>query len=296
MNPELVAWKDAGKFFSYNGQRVFYRRGGPEKRTVPTVLAIHGYPLSSWDWSRIWAPLTAKYNVVACDMLGFGFSDKDAKYTYSVRDQASLQLALLNHLGIARCTVLAHDMGNSVAQELLARVEEKSTTVTLQSLCFLNGGLFSEAYTPRVMQRLLSSGIGHLIGPRIPKTLFCRAISEVFGSATKPSRAELALFWELVNFNEGLKVTHLVGRFIHERKTYRDRWVKPMQHTSIPMRFINGPRDPNSGIHMVKRYRELIANPDVVLLPEPIGHWPQLEASSATAEHILAFVDRVTAH
>lgn len=50
-----------------------------------------------------------------------------------------------------------------------------------------------------------------------------------------------------------------------------------MQTTEVPMCFINGPFDPNSGIHMANRYKELIPNPNVKLLNKEIGHWPQLE-------------------
>jgi pimeloyl-ACP methyl ester carboxylesterase len=50
-----------------------------------------------------------------------------------------------------------------------------------------------------------------------------------------------------------------------------------MQNTKVPMCFINGPFDPNSGIHMANRYKELIPNPNVKLLGQDIGHWPQIE-------------------
>ena len=54
-----------------------------------------------------------------------------------------------------------------------------------------------------------------------------------------------------------------------------------MQLTKIPMCFINGPADPNSGAHMAQRYRELIPAPIVILLDNDIGHWPQIEAPQA---------------
>ena len=44
---------------------------------------------------------------------------------------------------------------------------------------------------------------------------------------------------------------------------------------------------------MAQRYLEVIPNPDVVMLDDAIGHWPQIEASDAVLEHFLAFVDRV---
>ena len=66
-----------------------------------------------------------------------------------------------------------------------------------------------------------------------------------------------------------------------------------MRQTDIPMRLIDGPADPNSGRHMAQRYLEVIPNPDVVMLDDNIGHWPQIEAPDAVLENFLAFVDRV---
>ena len=58
---------------------------------------------------------------------------------------------------------------------------------------------------------------------------------------------------------------------------------------------IDGPVDPNSGAHMARRYAEVIPHPDVVMLADDIGHWPQLEAPDAVLTHFLAHIDRVTA-
>ena len=63
-----------------------------------------------------------------------------------------------------------------------------------------------------------------------------------------------------------------------------------MQQTTVPLGVINGPIDPVSGAHMVERYRELVPNPDTVLL-EGIGHYPQLEAPDQVLAHYLQFRD-----
>ena len=64
--------------------------------------------------------------------------------------------------------------------------------------------------------------------------------------------------------------------YITERKLHRARWVGALKHAEIPMCLICVMDDPVSGRHMVKRYRELIINPDIIEL-EGVGHYPQLE-------------------
>jgi pimeloyl-ACP methyl ester carboxylesterase len=66
-----------------------------------------------------------------------------------------------------------------------------------------------------------------------------------------------------------------------------------MQETTVTMRFIDGPADPNSGRHMAERYQQIIPNADVVLLDKHIGHWPQIEAPDSVLTHLLDYIDRV---
>ena len=74
------AWLAAGSAFDFRGHRVFYRREG----SGPALVLVHGYPTSSWDWAKIWAPLAARFDVIAPDMLGFGFSAKPRGHRYRI--------------------------------------------------------------------------------------------------------------------------------------------------------------------------------------------------------------------
>ena len=269
MDPALDDWLARGRRFDYLGFDVFHVVEG----SGPPLLLIHGYPFSSFDWTLIWQALRERFTLIAPDMLGMGFSAKPQRYHYTVADHADMHEALLASLGVDELHVLAHDIGDSVAQELLAR------DLPIRSIAWLNAGLFSEAYEPRPIQRLLSlTPVGDLLARfRLPDAVLRRALDELFGPNTKPSPEQLVQFSEILDYNDGRRVTHKVGRFILDRYRNRNRWVRAMRSTAVPMRLINGPYDPNSGRHMAERYRELIANADVVMLDDAIGHWPQLE-------------------
>src|SRR5215813_10778244 len=113
----LADWRAAGNFFTYRGHRIFWRTAGDEN--APLLLCIHGFPTASWDWHEVWPGLVARYRLVALDMIGFGFSDKPADYDYSLVDQADLCDAAVASIGASAYHILAHDYGDSVAQELL---------------------------------------------------------------------------------------------------------------------------------------------------------------------------------
>jgi pimeloyl-ACP methyl ester carboxylesterase len=299
MDAELERWKSDGQYFDYLGFDVFYRIQG----SGPTLLLIHGYPFNSWDWAPLWDRLTDRFTVIAPDMLGMGFSDKPAKYEYTVHDHADMHEALLSHVGVESAHILAHDLGDSVGQEMLARHEygqQVYGALRIESITWLNGGLFNEAYTPRLLQKALSrTPLGDMLSPlqatRVSRRLIEPTLNELFGPETKPTRRMLDLFHQILEYNDGKRVLHKVGRFVNDRYAHRNRWVRAMRQTDIPMRLIDGPIDPNSGRHMAQRYREVIANPDVVMLDDKIGHWPQIEAPDAVLENFLAHVESVTA-
>ena len=285
----LQAWRSQGQNLNFNGHAVRYWTAGQGE----PLLLIHGFPTASWDWHYLWAPLAGRYQVIACDMLGFGDSAKPRGHAYSLLEQADLQQALLAHLGVDKPVhLLAHDYGDSVAQELLARHQDGR--LSLASCVFLNGGLFPETHHPVLVQKLLLSPIGPLIGRLFGRKKLAQSFARVFGPQTQPSNSELDDFWSLIAANNGPAVMHRLIRYMPERRVQRERWVAAMQATQVPMRVIDGAVDPISGAHMVTRYRELIANPDTVLL-EGIGHYPQTEAPAEVLAHYVQFRRRLEA-
>ncbi|WP_156493639.1 alpha/beta fold hydrolase, partial [Oleiphilus sp. HI0125] len=114
----LAQWREQGRFFEFEGHQVFYQDS--QDANKPVLVMLHGFPTSSWDWQEIWPRLTQYFRVITFDFLGFGFSDKPNLPKYSIMMQASIAEALVNACGVADYHLLAHDYGNTVAQELLA--------------------------------------------------------------------------------------------------------------------------------------------------------------------------------
>jgi len=79
---------------------------------------------------------------------------------------------------------------------------------------------------------------------------------------------------------------------MEERGRHGERWVKALLQTRVPIRLVNGPEDPVSGASIVKRFREFVPNPDVVVL-DGIGHFPQLEDPVGVMEAYFAFSNQI---
>ncbi len=272
-------WRAKGSTFEWQGQRVFYRIEG---RGEP-LLAIHGFPTASWDWCAIWPQLTARYRVLTLDMIGFGFSAKPIGFPYSIFAQADLYEALLAREKVTSYRLLAHDYGDTVAQELLAR--QTGARAKIAAACLLNGGLFPERHRALITQRLLASMIGPLIARLSSFGAFAKSMTRIWGD-TPVSDQELRAMWQLVTSDHGMRVMPSLISYIDERRRYRARWVGALVDAAMPLRFINGLADPVSGAHMAARYRELVPHADIVELPG-VGHYPQLEAPDAVADAVL---------
>lgn len=287
----LAAWRAAGAFFNYDGHEIFYRTGGDwSDEQKPVLVLIHGFPTASWDWVHLWDDLCTQYRVAALDMIGFGYSDKPARHAYSILDQADLHEAFFDHLKIKACHVFAHDYGDTVAQELLARYLETDTPlVSLQSVCFLNGGLFPEQHRATFTQKLLHSPLGPVLARLMNQQRFATGLAEVFGPDTRPSEGEMAAFWALAQEKGGMpRIGHKLLGYITERRLYRDRWVGALERSTIPMKVIDGGLDPVSGAHMVERYRELVPHPDTLILNH-VGHYPHWEDPKAVLDGFKIF-------
>lgn len=295
--PALRAWRDGGEWIGVGAHRIFVRRGG----SGPPLLLIHGFPTSSLDWAPIWPALCAHFDVAAFDLLGFGLSSKPRGHRYTLDEQADLALAVARHCGWRELYVLAHDYGDTVAQELLARQYEAAAAAAprIARLCFLNGGLFPETHRARPIQRLLASPLGPWLVRTMRRSSFGRSLNAIF--ARPLNEAEIDAYWALLRHDDGIGAIPSLLGYMAERRSRRARWVGALQRHgaagdragTVPLRLICGALDPVSGLHLAQRYRALVPDADVVLL-EDVGHYPQLEAPERTAEAAVAFFG--TAH
>jgi haloacetate dehalogenase len=103
-----------------DGQHIHALVGGDG----PPLLLLHGHPQTSAIWHKVAPVLARHFTLVLADLRGYGDSAKpagDAEHAlYSKRTMAADMLAVMQHLGHARFTVLAHDRGARVAHRLAA--------------------------------------------------------------------------------------------------------------------------------------------------------------------------------
>lgn len=97
-----------------NGVRLAYRRCGTP--TGRPLLWLHGGASNGSTWAPLADSLAGGHRSYAPDLRGHGSSDRPGDYRLALmRDDV---VALLDHLGIDRVTVIGHSLGAVVAYQL----------------------------------------------------------------------------------------------------------------------------------------------------------------------------------
>jgi len=88
----------------------------------PGLLLLHGHPQTHVMWHRVADALATRFTVVLMDLRGYGDSGRPGAsaghLAHSKREMALDALAVMQHHGIERFQVLAHDRGARVAHRL----------------------------------------------------------------------------------------------------------------------------------------------------------------------------------
>lgn len=286
MSGDIESWQKDASNFGFQGHQIAYWTGG--NTNARPLLLVHGFPTSAWDWETVWETLGAEHHLIACDMLGFGLSDKP-RSGYSIHRQTDLQEALLAQLDVGEFDALVHDYGVSVGQELLARQQEGSGARGLGRMIFLNGGIFPDQHRPRPIQKLGVSPLGFLVGLLMSRNSFGKSFSEVFGPGTQPTEQELDEFWQFISHKGGNRITHKLLHYIADRVTHKERWEGALVNAQDKIGLINGALDPVSGKHAYDKWRQIVPGARHHLLPN-VGHYPQVEAPDEVAEKVLEWL------
>jgi pimeloyl-ACP methyl ester carboxylesterase len=99
---------------------------------IPLVL-LHGIGSNSSSWAGQFAGLAGDRRVIAWNAPGYPGSDNLAPPWPSARDYGAALLALLDHLGIARCIVIGQSLGAIVAAAVAVETPSRVAALMLAS-------------------------------------------------------------------------------------------------------------------------------------------------------------------
>jgi pimeloyl-ACP methyl ester carboxylesterase len=266
-------WQRRGGSEEFGGYSIHTFRRAAEG---PLLVLLHGFPSSSYDW-RLLVEREPAYNVLAFDFLGFGLSEKPRSHDYSLFWQADLTEELVRRHGDGRPVfICAHDMGTSVANELMARELEGRLEMSLAGILLFNGSMVLERSSPTPAQKALRSRLGPLVARLSSERVFRQQFGSVFSAAHPLSDEEAADQWSLVCHNGGRTMGHRLISYMGQREEHAERWHGAIREWPGKLSLAWGLRDPVATTEVLAALRELRPSVPVAELPE-LAHYPQLE-------------------
>jgi pimeloyl-ACP methyl ester carboxylesterase len=283
----LPNWEKSGRYVDIEGDSMFIIESGKSKETI---VILHGYPTSSYDYRAVLPALSRKFRVVIHDHLGFGLSAKPSNYSYSLMEQTDRALLLWLKLGIKKAHLVAHDYGTSIATEIIARRNMGFEPVKLESLTLCNGSVHIELAKLKVIQKLLrNKTLGPLVARLSSKRIFKRNMQQLWFDKGKLSAAEVDAMWQLLILNKGKAALPRITQYLRERELFWYRWVGALKVSNLKSNILWGNNDPITGGDIARLHHEEMPGSTLRILDD-LGHYPMIEDPDLWAKELLALL------
>lgn len=283
LTENVRAWQASGEMVEVGGHEIFVHSNEPGGADgVPLVLLLHGFPSSSQDWQPMLELLT-DLPTLAFDCLGFGLSAKPPHHDYTLFEQTDIAEQLVaRQAGGRDVFVIAHDMGTTVANELMARDIEAKLEMRLAGVLLFNGSMVLEAASPTPAQKLLRSRFGPLAARLTNRPVFRQQFGSIFSEAHPLTDAACDDDWALICHNGGRTLGHRLISYMDERIIHAERWHGAIRDWPGKLSLAWGMLDPVATPNVLAAMRELRPAVPVAELPQ-LGHYPQREDPQAMA-------------
>lgn len=287
MTDRVRGWRERGEAEPVAGHRIhLFRREGSD----PVLLLLHGFPSSSYDWRLLLEEETERA-VLAFDCLGFGLSEKPRDHDYTLAEQAEIAEELVGRHAAGRPVfAVGHDMGTSVATELMARDLEGALRMDLRGALLFNGSMIQGAASPTIAQRLLRGRLGPVMARLSSERFFRQQFGSIFSPEHPLSDEEAEDQWSLICAEGGRTIGHRLISYMDERERKAERWHGAIRDWPKPLDLAWGMLDPVATQRVLDGVRAL--RPQAPLTPlDRLGHYPQIEDPGAIAAALRGALD-----
>lgn len=159
--PTAYGAEASHQFMVVDGIRLFYREAGDSSK--PTIVLLHGFPSSSYEFHELIPLLGDRFHVLAPDYPGMGYSDAPSAemLTPTFDNLATVTQHFLRQLGVTHFILYMHDFGGPVGMRIVERQPD-----LIDGLVFQNTTISLDGYDPARLSVFQRIG-----GPETPQKL-----------------------------------------------------------------------------------------------------------------------------
>ncbi len=256
------------------------------------ILFVHGTPTWSFEYRHLIKALAPHYRCIAPDHVGFGLSERPARFPYTPEAHAAALAEFVDRLDLQRVTLVVHDFGGPIGLPLaLARPSRVSRLVLLNTWMWsfeddadmVKNGKIAGGALGRWLYRHLNASLRILM-------------PSAYGDRRKLTREIHRQYLEVFRDKDSrVTVLHSLARaLIGSSGYYAQLWQMAARLKDIPSLVVWGMKDSAFKPYLLERWRTLLPAADVVEL-SGAGHWPHEEQPGAVANAMTAFLARTSA-
>lgn len=297
-NADLAAaWKDGGQYFSWessvvNGARklqIFYTCAGDAAK--PSILMVHGFPTSSFDYMQVIAELKGEFRICTLDFPGYGLSDKPvAGYKYTLRDDAELTRYFLTNIAkFNSFAILSHDRGDSVTLNFL-QLATATDPFRVTQLFITNGNVFLPlANLTDFQKRTLNPATSaDAVRNMTPALMAAGMGATTYSPALKPDDPEVRGLAAMFAHDGGVQVLPETIKYLNERAQFEVSFLETLGRLTIPVTVFWGVHDLISPVrvaeYMWTKYVQPRSAPGAFWLAPCGNHYVQHDQPQALAQ------------
>lgn len=254
-------------------RRIYFDDTGGD---LPALVLLQGFMASRTIWKWQLEAFAPHYRVITMDNRDAGESDPEPT-TYTVADMATDVVALLDHLGIERASVVGHSMGGYIALQFAARYPERLDKLILVGTSALAGGALGrpaptydhstwiEDPVERTFRRY-----SHMTGPG-----FFDTRPELLEAIAETARGNRISFEGMAHQSDSAFMSHDVRA--------------DLPKIAVPVLVLHGTIDPTIPLSAGRKIAEAIPNAQFVEFAGA-GHLPHLERTDEFNRIVLDFL------
>jgi haloalkane dehalogenase len=249
---------------------------------VPTAIALHGYPTSSYLWRNVLPRIAATgYRALAPDLPGFGDSAADLPGTWE-RQVENVE-RFRRAVGVERAALLVHDWGGLIG---LRWACDHPGAVT--ALVITDTGFFPDGRWHGLAKTLQTEGEGEQVVENMTRDLFAAGVRQVSPSVSDDAIDEFFKAYGDPDRRRSQLDLYRSGDF-RKLEPYRGK----LAALGVPTLVLWGAKDEFAPIGGAHRFVKEIPGADLVVLDDA-GHFLMEDASERVATEIARFLSAMS--
>lgn len=264
------------KFVTVYGQKIHYLEAG----SGAVVILLHGLGSDTSDWSKVIAPLSKHYRVIAPDQIGAGQSDKPF-INYRPMTWVDFIGGFYQALKIDRASLVGHSMGGATAAMFAIAHPTQVDRLVLVDAGY--GYAIPKVSDPNQLGH--NPGTLHLINPATraeARQLLSLAVYDPKTVASEAAVDEL--------FATSARSGYANQRFIESFMRREDVLDGKLNALRSPTLIVQGREDKVTPLALSERLHHDIAGSDLLIVNH-CGHSPNVEQADQLNAAVLRFLN-----